>query len=151
MPDARERVVAAFADRPDDDRHGPAGPFDVQGRVLQAGARYEEQGTEVGVRLRLDADRLSERSRAEQGEIGISRGGPLAPEVLHVVPGVEGVVVLRAGGDVGGETSVGRLAFREVPERDQPRGGRHGRDAFHIGFRVHERNAKQAKQEASHG
>ena len=79
MPDAGKGMVAAFTDGPDDDRHGLAGSFDVQGRVLQAGARYEEQGTEVRVRLRLDTDGLAERTRAQQREVGVARRGPLVP------------------------------------------------------------------------
>jgi hypothetical protein len=62
VPDAGERVVAAFADGPDDDRDGLAGALDVERRVMQAGAGDEEQGTEVRVGLLLDADRLTERA-----------------------------------------------------------------------------------------
>ena len=62
VPDAGERVVAAFADGPHDDRDGLAGALDVERRVMQAGTGDEEQGTEVRVGLLLDADRLAERA-----------------------------------------------------------------------------------------
>ena len=129
VPDAGERVVAAFADGPDDDRDGLAGALDVERRVMQAGAGDEEQGTEVRVGLLLDADRLTEGTGAEHREVGIAGVRTGVPEILDVVARIQGVVVFGTGRDVGGEALAWGLALGEIPERHQTRGVRHHRDA----------------------
>ena len=83
VPDAGEGVVAALADGPDDDGDGLVGAFEIDGRVVQAGARDEKEGAERGVGFLPDADGLAEGPAAKQREIGVGCGAALAPVVVE--------------------------------------------------------------------
>ena len=49
MPDAGQRVIAAFANGPDDKRDRFARAFDVDGRILQTRPRHEQERTKRGI------------------------------------------------------------------------------------------------------
>ena len=136
VPDAGEGVVAAFTDGPDDDGDGLVGALEVDGRVVQTGARDEEERAKRGIGFLADADGLAEGPAAEQREIRVGGGAALTPVVVDVVAGIEGEVVGRPGGHMGGEAvRGGGLALDEVPEGDATGRADDGGNAVGVGAR----------------
>ena len=76
------RALRVSANSPDDG-DGLVGAFEIDGRVVQAGARDEKEGAERGVGFLPDADGLAEGPAAKQREIGVGGGAALAPVVVE--------------------------------------------------------------------
>ena len=130
VPNASQRMIAAFADRPYHDRHGPAAALDVQRRVVQTVARNKKEGTEIRVGLGFDPDRFTKRTCTKQRKIGVACGRPCIPEIPHVIACVKGILILRACRHVRCEALAGRFPFREIPKGDKSRNFCYGLDVL---------------------
>ena len=62
VPNASQRMIAAFSDRPYHNRHRTAGALDIQRRIVQTVARNKKKRAEVQIGLGFDPDRFTKRA-----------------------------------------------------------------------------------------
>jgi hypothetical protein len=61
VPDPGQRMIAAFPNRPHNDRHRLSGSLDIQGSVVQPSTRHEEERSKIGIGLFDNPNGITER------------------------------------------------------------------------------------------